>query len=424
MTRCWTVSCFVSLLLLSPAALAESGQNSADKPSASPNAAAKGDGDQAQASDEKKGTDDAKAGAPAATAGASTAAAGGDAKKKKMANDETAVLGAAAPTPPPSPYQLFFTLGLQVGIGTFVPDANRELVGYSLSLAGLYRLSKLFDGRLDVFAVMNADQALTQSSQTDLGSVGTNEFFFRDVRVGLLGRSLLNDKEVTGIIIGANTSIDLPTGLQAQAVGRFLRWNLNVNFARMIREVGPGNLLVRLGLGGRIDFGEGNPGNTTTSALCTTRSQNERGECLAGNNGVVGGFTPSLSLTYFIGDFNIGIGFTMLNVWFPSASGSEFDTLEATGNTGQPVDVTQSQNGQNETNYLLITSANVSVTYVVSRYLNFTLGLSTFQQPLQKCDQARDDLNDTGQCARFPFFDFTTPTDNLTSVFFNTTIMY
>ena len=330
----------------------------------------------------------------------------------------TAVLGAASPEPPSNPYQLFFTLGLQVGTGTFISAANRDAVGYTLSASGLYRLLDVLDGRLDVFAVLSADQSLTTSSASQPGQVAPREFFFRDIRLGLLGRSLLNDKS-TGIIIGANTSIDLPTSLQAQALGRVFRWNLSANATRLFSDVGPGSLLLRVGLTARRDFGPAERADTTDRALCDSVSVNAQGDCLAGGTTEAFGLNASLSTTYFIGRFNVGIGISFLNAWRYDASDSTIPPLEA-----GDVDVRQSPYAGNSP-YSLIISTNISVTYTAADNLLFTLGLATAQGPVDKCNQAVDDIdNDTGQCVQFPFFDFNNQTNNLSSMFLNTTLMY
>ena len=356
----------------------------------------------------------------AAASSATAASAGGVKSEKKSDEANTAVLGAAAPTPPSNPYQLFLTLGFQVGTGTFIPAANRDLVGYTLNFSGLYKLSKLGDGRLDVFGVLNADQSLTVNSAGDLGSVGQREFFFRDIRLGLLGRGLINSKS-TGLIFGANTSVDLPTSLQAQAQNRFLRWNISGNLARIFSGVGPGSLLLRLVTTVRFDFGDAALENTSNAALCNSVSVNDAGNCLSGRTGTTFGIIPGVSATYLVGDFNFAVGISFINTWLASASDSSIPDLQATDDPN----VTRSPNAPNNTNYVLVTSANVSMTYTATRNLLFTLGLSTAQAPVDKCNQDRNDVsNDTGQCVRFPFFDFNNQTDNLSTVFLNTTLMY
>ena len=341
-----------------------------------------------------------------------------DGSSGKVAN--TAVLGAAAPTPPPVPFQAFFTLGLQMGTGTFISGANRDDVGYTLGLVGLYRLLDLLDGRLDVFTSLAADQSLTTSSAEEPGSVAPREFFFRDVRLGLLGRSLLNSKS-TGLIVGSNLSFDLPTSEQSQAQGRIVRINLSGNLARLFSDVGPGSLLVRFSTVLRQDIDDGTLANAPVNGICNSRSVDGAGECLSNRTGFVFGVTPSLALTYFIGDFNIGVSIAFINTWQLSSADSDVpDQLEA----GEQAEVGRSPNAVDST-YNLVTSTNISVTYTLNQHVLFTLGLATAQGPVDKCNQDIDDVdNDTGQCVTFPFFDFNSPTNNLSSVYFNTTLMY
>ena len=455
MTRYWTVPFFCSLLLMSPgaafaqaepAAESEKPAEAAEASDAAQPAAEEAAEAAAEEAEKKKPTEPATTDAPkppvaptvspddkpeppkpggakpaaaqlkASASVTADASGGGDGEKKKNdTDDNTAVLGAAAPTPPPSPYQIFFTVGLQAGTGTFL-DAEREQVGYTINLSGLYRLSELGDGRLDVFAVLNADQLLTNSSLQALGSVAPNEFFFRDVRVGLLGRSLLNEKN-TGIIFGANTSIALPTGLQAQAQGRFLRWAVAGNAVKIFSGVGPGSLLLRASISGRWDI-SGDPTlvNTTNSALCRSISANAQGECFSGRTGTTFGLIPGFSMTYLWGDFNFALGLSFINIWSASAT-------ESTGTTAEGFEPGTSDFGGNSP-YELLTSANLAVTYVANRYLNFTAGISTLQLAVTKCNQGREDFDDTGFCPTFPFFDFNSPADNLTSFYLNTTVMY
>ena len=154
MTRWWTASCLFSLLVLSGGTALAQDEQSADnstettEPKANSDDASKAKTDgqtTVAAATGEQDQDDGKAGAPKdgtkakadgqATA-AATATVDAEDKKKQAEADATAVLGAAAPTPPPSPYQLFLTLGFQVGTGSFIPASNRDLVGYSLNFSG------------------------------------------------------------------------------------------------------------------------------------------------------------------------------------------------------------------------------------------------------------------------------------------------
>ncbi len=422
MTRCWTVSCLFLVLLASPnVAVAQETDTTADV--GQPSLAIKADASETDSGTEQTSDRRQATAAPEAARDEGQnqppPAAGSSTTEEKPERDKTAVLGAAAPTPPQNPYQLFLTVGLLVGAGTFVPDADRDLVGYNLSFLGLYKVSDVLDGRIDVFGLVRADQSLTVNSQGDDGSVGQREFFFRDIRIGLLGRAILQD-DYTGLIFGGGTSFDLPTGTQAQAQGRFVRWNVSANMSRIFSDVGPGSLFLRLATTARFDFGDATLVNDTNSALCNSISADEAGNCYSGQTGTTFGLLPSLSVTYLFGDFNVGIGITFINVW--SASASDSVVVENPNQVGGTV--SQSPFATTDGPYTLLTSTDISFTYNPNENLVFTIGVATVTSPIDTCNTDRDDLSPAGDCVVFPFYDFTAPTNNATSFYFNSTLMY
>ncbi|CAN0598745.1 unnamed protein product, partial [Laminaria digitata] len=60
-------------------------------------------------------------------------------------------------------------------------------------------------------------------------------FYFRDVFLGVTGRGLIQEKKVTGIIFGANTSISLPTSEISQNIGRYFLWRTSGSAVRSFK---------------------------------------------------------------------------------------------------------------------------------------------------------------------------------------------
>ena len=124
-------------------------------------------------------------------------------------------------------------------------------MSWNLGITGTYKLTKLFQGSLTAFGRVSMDQIIVNSSR-DIFITKKNEFFLRDIQLGVLGQRLYKEK-ITGITFGANTNFWLPTSKLAQAAERILRWNIGFNAVRVFPGIGPGNLI----FSGRHDLPKG-----------------------------------------------------------------------------------------------------------------------------------------------------------------------
>lgn len=363
--------------------------------------------------DEKKDEDDKSAAVPAKQE-----------RKESLGTEEeeeeaAAALGAANPVVASNtgkPWQLMGNIGLSFGSSTFTQN-QRTQAGYNVALTGLYRLAPLFEGRLDVLARVAADQMLSEGYNVGAGATQSQQFFFRDVRLGLLGRGLYKWKAL-GLTVGANTSVDLPTSENAQFWGRILRWNVGLNLADMISNVGPGNLLVTASFGFRKDVGEVNPtvgrtgGNGSNISVCRSSNQADSANCYTDLAPLNFGFIYGAGLRYFLGDFSLGGSVTFLNNFNHSLNDTEIGQLEA-GVGADGVRVSDYANDAPDHTLLMFTS--LDLTYVISSHFNVSAGLSSFQVPIRY-------QGGNNKSVVSPLFD--SPERNATSASLSFTAMY
>lgn len=339
---------------------------------------------------------------------------GAERETEQLEEENTAAaLGAANPVVASNtgkPWQLMANLGLSVGSGTFVQNAESQ-IGYNVSLTGLYRLAPLLDGRLDALVRVAFDQVLDEGFGGGSGG-RPNYFFFRDTRVGLLGRGLFK-WDLIGMTFGVNTSVDLPTSEQAQNWGRWFRWNVGFNMANMVQDVGPGSLLINAGFTFRKDVGEVNPtidGTTDDGSqilACRTTNQSDTGACFTDVAPLNFAFIYGLSLRYFLGDVSLGLGATFVDNFNHSLNDSD--------TSGVPYEVTESIYANDAPDHTFLMSLGADLTYVFSSNFNLSAGISSFQVPFRY-------QGDNPRAAVVPFFD--SPEYNSTSVYLNATVMY
>ncbi|MEL6184875.1 MAG: hypothetical protein AAFU79_09640 [Myxococcota bacterium] len=353
-------------------------------------------------------------------------------------DDAAAALGAANPVVASNtgkPWTLMLNGSYGVGSSAFVAleEANGGRAGdfsvdnaadgrffsfYSVALTGLYRIAPLGEGRLDVFARTSFDQVVTDGYRDGIGVTTAQAFFWRDTRLGLLGRGLYKWKDL-GVVFGANTSIDIPTSDQARFIGRIFRWNASVNASDMIPNVGPGSLLVSLFASFRKDVGEINPTvdpNTDSSAsrgVCRSSNQDDLGNCLSDIATLNFGFTYGLSARYFLGPFSIGLGVTIFDLFFHDLGDSECEGALAGGINCSEIGT--SSFALDAPPHSVLMASNIGATYVFNPMFNMSLSLSSFQAPFRY-----QDGNPRGLV--FPFFD--SPENNNTTVNLGLAVMY
>lgn len=408
---------------------AEESADKAEEAAAAAEEKAEAAADEAKAAGVIAPTDDAEA-TPAAPAegGARPEATAGEeggeeSLEKKTGDDAAAALGAANPvvaTNTGKPWQLMGSVGVSLGSSTFVNNTESQ-AAYNVGIIGLYRLAPLFQGRLDALARIAFDQVIDDGFDPALGAQTQNAFFFRDVRLGLLGRGLYREK-ITGLTFGANTTIDLPTSDGAQFWGRIFRWNVGVNVADMFQKVGPGNLLFTASLTFRKDVGEVNPTVDPISddgfqiANCRSANATDQGACFTDTAPLNFAFIYGGSLRYFLGSFSIGAGVTFLNNFFHDLGDSDLSgSLAADPNRPASELVNPSVNAQDAPNHSLLMFTSASATYVFNRYFNMSLGVSQFNVPIRF-------QGDNPRALVSPLFD--SPERNTTTVNLGAVVMY
>lgn len=370
-------------------------------------------------------TPTAAAPSPGNTAAPGAPAAGteGDGQGRQMDDKKTSTqLGAAAPVPPDTgrPWQIFTTLEANVGAGTFIadPNARQDALGWSFLATGFYKITNLFGGRVDALAQVGWDQAITNNA-TNFGT-RPNEFFMRDIRLAVAGRGLYTE-EFTGIVFGSSINTFLPTSKFSQAQERILRGAVNVTAARMFTEVGPGNLLVNFLTSVRKDFGPPSvtlDAEESASRFATCRSSNltDDGNGCASNIGTFNwAWTNSLSATYFLGDFSAALSFGVVSQYAHDLR----DLSESPSSVAASPNVVigRSQYAGNEAAYSTLTTSSLSIGYLINDNINLGLGFATLQSPI-----IQDGSNSSR--LKFPFFDFESTANNLSSFFLDLNVQY
>jgi hypothetical protein len=336
-------------------------------------------------------------------------------KKKKGSN--VAALGAAMAAGGDKKWLVSGTLSQTLGVGAFVADPNARTVayGYAINLYGQYILTPLVDGRLVGFVNLDMDQQLTLTSQ-DFGP-NNRQFFVRDLMLGLNAQQWFKEK-VTGIAINSNFRVDLPTSLLAQAADRVLRANLGVSAMRVFPNVGPGTVVVSLGETFRKDFGPANPTVDTGEApsqVLTCRQSARVGDdsCLSNQAAMNYAFIHSVRGSYVLGNLSIAASVAILNMFNYDLSAS--DTSNVAALEGR--EPTQSPFAFRVANQVDLVSSSLSVSYVIGSNFQITGGFSTLTSPFIQNGNSSSSL-------RFPFYDFQTPENNLTSLFLDLNVFY
>lgn len=382
------------------------------------------------ASPSSSSSDEPRARAASAEAATETGAPDGDEDKsgvKKLSEDDdaTAALGAASPvvaSETGKPWQLMANAGASLGSSTFTRNQATQ-GGLSFALTGLYRLAPLWEGRLDGLVRIAGDGTVFGDGfNAAFGATSEREWFFRDVRIGLLGRGLYHFRSL-GLTFGANTTIDLPTSYQAQFWGRIARWNVGVNMAEMLQKVGPGNLLFVLFGTFRKDIGEVNPSVDQFSdagnriSICRGANQTDAQTCFTDLAPLNFAFIYGGSTRYFLGKWSMGLGVTFVSNFNHDLGDSELPPGTTEG--GIPwTDVADNASpfaNPDAPPHTLLMFTSVDLTYVVSRYLNLSASLSSFQSPIRF-------IGDNPRGLAVPFFD--SSERNTTNVALNATIMY
>lgn len=328
-----------------------------------------------------------------------TGAAGLGPKKEGDKVNNAAAMGAAFPvvTDDAGAKPWLISAGLQTSLGSSVlADQNNDAVwGYSFSATGLYKLAKLWQGRLDGYGFLTFNQNLSDGlTGTALGGTGRNQFFFQDLQLGVLGRGIYTES-TTGIIFGFRSIGRLPTSDIAQAFDRVFRWDNGVTMTKPFANVGPGTVILSLAGTFRKDFGPKNPtidvGESPTAvAACATINQASAGACYSDIAPLDWAVITSLGARYLLNNgIGFNFGFSFLYNKNRNIQGGDlvfgedvFDTdgnLIPTDGEGRIVDSSEFATQDVGADRSLLFFTSVSMSYVFNANWSVSGGMQTFQ---------------------------------------------
>ena len=365
--------------------------------------------------------------APAAAAPAAAAEAAPAAAPVATADAAKSASEAKSEEEDTKPWRVRASLNLSAGTGLFVlgnenpaqlnagvannttGDGTARYFGYSMSFGGSYKLSDL----LSASVTFNMDQALTATNQDPTAA---RTFYFRETVLGLSTTNLWKDEEYTGIGVNVSGRVFLPTDANAIAANRIMAMGAGVTLTRSFDDVGPGSLSLSYGFSVRANLGGAQRDlNPTRRARVTEARQvsafnsADTADTLMGDS--VGGLNTMasianrLSVSYsFLDDFSLGLDFGISNAFQRDGA-----TEASEGVLSAPVSV----DGGGQTDSV---QTSLYLGYQLNDYVGLTGGVSTAMDPF---------IHDgSGYVLRFPFFDFSEPENNLSSVFLTVDFSY
>jgi hypothetical protein len=356
----------------------------------------------------------APAAAPVATADASKSAS-----EAKSEEEDT------------KPWRVRASLNLAAGSGLFVlagenpaqlnagvannteGDGTAREFSYSMSIGGSYKLSDL----LSASVTFNADQGLTATNQ---GTTPARTLFFRETVLGLSTTNLWKEEEYTGIGVDVSGRVFLPTDVAAIAANRVMGLGAGLNVRRAFDDVGPGSLSLSYGFSVRANLGgaqrDANPTRPLRSykidaASIAAFSAPDAADVLYGDS--VGGLNTMVSIANrisvaytFLDDFSLGLDFGISNAFQRDGATAENANIRSSSFSvpgGGQTDVAQT---------------SLYAGYQLNDYVGFSAGVSTATDPFIHNETG------SGYAVRFPFYDFSEPENNLSSVFLTADFSY
>ncbi len=305
-------------------------------------------------------------------------------------------------------------LGLtqSLGIGAFVQDRFARTVsyGYALFAKGSYQFHPSFWAWLR----LDADQQLT-TTHSDLGTI-PREFYFRDIQLGVSSPDFFRETKYTDISFSASADIRLPTSKQARAIDRVLQARVALTLSRSFTGIGPGTLTLSLTESFRKDLGAA---NITRPDFSTCNAQSQSGqECLLAAAPINFGFTHAVNLSYrFLENFDFSIGLTLTNNFHNRTSNSDVAILNAEPLGGPAVELTSAPQASTPADQRDSIQGILELAYTWAPHWSFAAGLSTQSNPFIQSGDNPSQL-------RFPFFDFQSTANNLTTMYFSATYSF
>lgn len=330
-------------------------------------------------------------------------------KTEATAEAATAEATAEATTDeaPEKPWRVGAVLSQDIGIGAFVSDefARNVNYGYAVKVTGSYDIIDL----LSVIARIDFDQRLYETRGTE--GTETQEFFFREMRLGLSSTSFY-EIPVVGVTLGANTTARLPTDKNALANGRYLGWTVAAGFTKVFEDLGPGNLTIQYASGYRLNFGQPTgdiPGDIQAGKLCRIIGD-AAADCTNSVSNTNYSFSNGLTLEYaFLEDFSVALGLTVTNSIKYDLSQSNLDGFEH--EVGRSPYATS---GRNQSDLLW---GSIEIGYGLTDNFSVALGALTVSNPFINKDGDQYAL-------RNPFWDTDSSANNLTSIYFDVNFTY
>lgn len=325
------------------------------------------------------------------------------------------VFGKADKTGESKPWRVFVDLTQSIGQGTFVTDdfARTASYGYLATIGASYKLTDM----LSAGARISWAQNLTVTNR-DTGTL-PRELLFRDISLSASAPRVYHEA-FTGIDVGAGISATLPTSKASRWTGRLFGLGARGSLSRTFEKVGPGDLSFGYALGVTKNFGPSNPSIDAAhsqSSVDACRSSNlaDRGSCLSNVTTVNFSITNDLNVAYtFLEDFTFTVDFLIWN----SVSHYLGDSAVPTDLTAaRNVQVGRSQFASDRTAQSDLTVATIELAYSITNHISAAVGLYTAQNPF-----IQDGSNSRG--LRFPFWDFRSTADNLSTIYLDLAFTY
>lgn len=308
------------------------------------------------------------------------------------------------------PWRIRGNLSVSLGQGAFVSDsfAAAPAVQYSGTVSGSYKLNSLLNvgARIDFF------QQVTITNQ-DGGAI-PQQFFFRELR--LFGNSFNLADLPGGIHLDASGTLFLPVDEVSRTAERLFGLGAGLTLRRDFDHVGPGTIQLSLFSSFRENFGPRQQSVDANKGASMFRLCGNGEFCGAGPANTARQFALGLSGNYaFLDHFAFSMTLQWIGQFLWDITTGDLPPNVVATLDGRPLQ--SSPNAKATAGINNITFANIDFSYMYNANLSFSLGVSTFQDPLVWSKSG-------GWAPRFPFFDFLEPAYNNTTFYTSVSVLY
>ncbi len=308
------------------------------------------------------------------------------------------------------PWRLRGNFSVSLGQGAFVSDrfAAAPTVQYSGTLSGSYKLNSLLNvgARIDFF------QQVTVTNQ-DGGAI-PQQFFFRELR--LFG-NMFNLADLPGEIhLDASGTLFLPVDEVSRTAERLFALGAGLTLRRDFDHVGPGTIQLSLFSSFRENFGPRQQSLDANKGASMFRLCSPGEFCGAGPANTARQLAVGLSGNYaFLDHFAFSMTLQWIGQFLWDITTGDLPPAVMATLDGRPLHSSPNATATQGINN--ITFANIDFSYMYNANLSFSLGVSTFQDPLVWSKSG-------GWAPRFPFFDFLEPAYNNTTFYTSVAVLY